>query len=197
MAKYTNEQLMARYKTLPGELKEAILSVDTSKAIQEIGKKHGLAIDKLGVLADETSAVMLGFERADDFISNLARQLGVAGEKAAKIGEEINAAIFSKIRSSLREIQEREETPEAAPKKEDVLKEIERYEKSPGILEGKSAPEPVGEGVFEAKMEPGKEAGEKEVFRMPKEEANRETSGEEEKTSVPYSEGDPYREPLK
>lgn len=200
MSKHTNEELMARYKTLPKELQEAILSVDTSKAIQEIGKKYGLAIDKIGALADETSSVMLGFERADNFVSNLNRHLGTGAETAAKIGAEINSAVFSKIRSSLRKIQSEDESERPAAGKEEVLKEIEAYEKpaqrAPDILKGTSEPLPAGEGIFEAKMPAEKTDNKKEVFRMPKEETNHPDGEEKEKPAIPYSEGDPYRESI-
>jgi len=175
MRSYTNEQLIEFYKKLPKDLQEAILSVNTSSIIQNIGKKYILSIDKIGELADETGMVMVGITHPHNYISNLAQRLSVDKETARKIAEEINTQIFAKVRESLKKIHGISPATEEV-KKEEIIKEIEKEEpvssagKVPEIIKGTSQP-------FEAKTK-------EEIFRMPPEEKK-------------YSEGDPYREPIK
>ncbi|MDP3052282.1 MAG: hypothetical protein Q8N42_02120, partial [bacterium] len=114
--RYTNEQLLAMYHRLPKDVQEAILSVDTSEAIREIGEKHKLMVDKIGDLADETGLVMLGVTRPSQYVPHLIERLEVSQEAAQEITEEVNNRILFPIRDSLRKIQqEREELAETIP----------------------------------------------------------------------------------
>ncbi len=116
MAEYTNEQLIEMYHKLPKDVQEAILSVDTSEAIREIGEKHKLMIDTMGDLADETGLVRLGLTRPGQYVSHLIERLGINQETAQEITEEVNNRILFPIRDSLRKIQEeREELAETIP----------------------------------------------------------------------------------
>ncbi len=104
MQKLTTEQLKEVYMKLPNDLKEAILSVDSTQVIEKVGKKYNLMIDKIGELADETGLVMLGLTPPREYIPNLSRRLGIDRESAKKIAEEINLQVFSKVRESLKKI---------------------------------------------------------------------------------------------
>src|SRR3972149_1025041 len=77
------------YDNLPEDLKDSIFSVDTTSVVNEIGRKYGLAIDKIGDLANETGMVMLGVTHPNEFIGNLADRLEVDKEKARAIAKEI------------------------------------------------------------------------------------------------------------
>ncbi len=115
MAEYTNEQLIEMYHKLPKDVQEAILSVDTSEAIREIGEKHKLMIDKMGDLADETGLVMLGIIHPGQYVSHLIERLGINQETAQEIAEEVNNRILFPIRDSLRKIQEEKEVTAELP----------------------------------------------------------------------------------
>ena len=117
MTDYTNEQLLEMYHKLPKDVQEAILSVDTSEAIREIGEKHKLMIDKMGDLADETGLVMLGLTHPSQYVSHLIERLGINQETAQEITEEINNKIFFPIRESLRKIQEEREATAERPRR--------------------------------------------------------------------------------
>lgn len=191
--KHTKEQLLEAYNKLPKSLQEAVLSVDTTEAVREIGKKYGLPIDKMGELADQTTGVMLGFTDSKDLISNLKTNLNVDIETARKIGEDINSKIFLPIRESLRSLknsaEEEEEKAPAEITKEEVLKEIEKTG-LPAIFKGTVAPK---ESPFDAKMSPRPLGGEKSVFKIPPEESEIK-EGEDVKKAPPLK--DPYREPI-
>lgn len=115
MPKLTPQQLKTKYQSLPQDLRDAILSVDSAEIIQDVGKKYGLAIDKVGELADETGMVMLGVTHPKEFIPNLSRRLGVDKNTARRIAEVINSRIFAKVRESLKKVHEIGETKAAAP----------------------------------------------------------------------------------
>jgi len=102
--KLTSEQIKERFEKLPKEMREAIFSVDSSEAIQAIGKKYKLAVDKIGELADEIGLVTIGATPSHNFVSNLSRRLGVDREKARKIAQEINEQVFAKIREKLKKL---------------------------------------------------------------------------------------------
>ena len=98
------EEISKRFLDLPEDLQKALFSAQTSDAIFEVGKKHGLAVDKMGELADETGLVMLGMTKPSEYIKNLASRLALEPEKAKAIAEDINQKVFSTIRESLKKI---------------------------------------------------------------------------------------------
>ena len=104
MPKYSPEEIQERYKKLSPSVREVFLGVDTAEIMQEIGKKHGLMIDKIGEMADETGLVILGLTHPKDFVGNLASRLGVDKIKAREIADEVNEKVFHKIREELRAI---------------------------------------------------------------------------------------------
>ena len=104
MAQIKQEDIIAKYQDLPEDLQKALVSSSFSNAITEVGKKNGLAIDKVGELADETGLVMLGITSPSDYVKNLVKRLGVEQEKARAIAEEINQKIFQPVRESLKKI---------------------------------------------------------------------------------------------
>jgi len=209
MKNYTDEQIKAMYENLPEDLKDAIFSVDMTEIIKKIGEKHGLHIDKIGELGNETGMVMLGVTSPKDFIPNLSKRIGGDKENLRKIAEEVNAQIFRRVRESLKEIHQMGSAKPAPvqPAKEEVKsmassetaqsdiaqgEEKSGTDAMPKIFGGVSKPEPIIDseplpGPFEAKTGEG-------VFRMPVEESKQEEP--ENKPDTPYSAGDPYREPV-
>src|SRR3989344_1901753 len=98
------QEIIKRYMDIPEDVKKALFATTTSDAIFEVGKKHGLAIDKMGELSDETGLVMLGMTKPSEYIKNLEKRLGVEAIKAKEIAEDINQKVFSPIRESLKRI---------------------------------------------------------------------------------------------
>src|SRR3989344_2703836 len=98
------QEIIKRYMDIPEDVKKALFATTTSDAIFEVGKKHGLAIDKMGELSDETGLVMLGMTKPSEYIKNLEKRLGVEAIKAKEIAEDINQKVFSPIRESLKKI---------------------------------------------------------------------------------------------
>ncbi len=125
MINYTREQLNERYKSLPKDVQEAIIGVETADIIGQIGKEKKMMVDRIGELAEETGLVLLGFTHPSQFVSHLAERLGIEKSVAKEIAEEVNSRIFFPIRENLKKIhglreeeieeEEEEKTPFPTP----------------------------------------------------------------------------------
>ena len=100
--KYSSEELNERFQTLPEELKNAIVSVDTAKIISEAGKRYALHIDQIGKIAEEVGFVLLGLSHPTEFVSKLTKALGIERVVVSQIASDINDKIFLKVRETLR-----------------------------------------------------------------------------------------------
>ena len=209
--KYSAEQVMERFESLPDDLKIALTSEEVDASIQSVAKKHFLHIDQTGELSDETGLVMLGLTKTDEYISNLKERLGVPQQKASEIAKDIDEKVLRPIKASLIATSERKtETAETSEQpeseeildREQIMKEIDEHlqdtnyksdtniqiEKT-GELTIKTSeptlPTPVASapaGIIEKKLT--------ETVKIPKEETVI------DRTSSRYGGQDPYREPI-
>lgn len=103
MPKYTKEQLEVQYEKLPDVLKDAIFSVEIAEKMFEIGKKHGLTMEKTGFAAEETGFIILGLLPPREFAGSLARRLDIETDKATALASDINHQVFFPLREALKE----------------------------------------------------------------------------------------------
>ncbi|GEM_PF-3348339 len=87
---------------LPPALLDAILSVDSANAIRDIGIKHHLPIDKLGILAEEVGWIMSGIAPTKEFIPALVDGLEISTAEASQIATEVNEKILLPIREFMK-----------------------------------------------------------------------------------------------
>jgi len=106
MDEETKKIITEQLKTLPQEIKDAILSVDYAKTLEEIYKRQKLLIDQSAKLEMETTLVMIGLEPISDYLGNLEKNLQIPHEKAAEIATDVNENIFKKILESLKKMDE-------------------------------------------------------------------------------------------
>lgn len=104
MKKIDPQKLMDLYKALPDDVAAVYEGADTATTLLDIGKKYGLAIDKIGRLTYETGLVLVGASPAREYVDNLEEELGVPRDVALDIGREVNHRLFARIRESLRTI---------------------------------------------------------------------------------------------
>ncbi len=165
---YTTQQLEEKYRALPEDLREAMIGVETAKAVGNIGQKHNLHIDQIGDLADEIGLTMLGLTKSDEFVTHVKNRLRIDQNTAEQISHEVNEQIFLPIRESLQKLHEAKEAvggvetipsqaipPQSAdelPDKDKLLDEIEHPSKTPA------------DTVFEKKLG--------QLFRIPREEVD-------------------------
>lgn len=103
---YSQDKIDLKYDELPNDLKEAIESVEIGNLVAQIGEDNGLMLDQVAELMDQTTMIMLGVVKANDFVKNLSKSLEIDYKVAENISREINSKVFNKIRESIRKIQE-------------------------------------------------------------------------------------------
>lgn len=188
MANIDQEIIEQKIEGLPEDLRELISNEENALVLEAIGKKHGLYIDKIGELVEETGLVMLGISHPRDFIGVLEKKLGVSREKAVQIAKDVNQQIFSKVRESLKKIHNIEG------------KENSKFQ-VPNSKTETAPPEslPTKEAAVEKPPSPFENKLTEEIHQMPKEtkEIGEETVKKIEEQKKSYSGGkDPYKEPL-
>lgn len=104
MSNISREQLKKLHQKLPEDIARIYESEETTRAILDIGRKHGLAIDTIGRMSSEIGYVIIGAKPAREFVGNLESALGIPREKAVLIAREINARIFASIRENLKRL---------------------------------------------------------------------------------------------
>jgi|ETNmetMinimDraft_35_1059890.scaffolds.fasta_scaffold31031_2 hypothetical protein len=108
--RYTKEQINERFQLLQPQVQNAVLSIEVAETIKSIAQKHQLHIDTTGTLNEEITYVMVGAEKATDFIKNLKMQLKLPDEKANAIAKDVNEKVFLKIRKLMMESTQKPET---------------------------------------------------------------------------------------
>ncbi|MEI6494585.1 MAG: hypothetical protein WCO03_00800 [bacterium] len=112
MQEYTREQLREFYLQLPEPLQDIMVSLDTAETIEDIGKKHGLHVDKIGILGKEIDLVMMGLVKPQDFTLRLEKRLLIPSKDAVAITMDVNDKILFKINDLLRQLGNRQEVKE-------------------------------------------------------------------------------------
>lgn len=214
MKSYTQEELEEKFKQLSPAIEEVIYGVSAEKTLEEIGKKHKLPIDRLGILANETHLVMLGLTHPKDFINNLAERLELDKEIVKSMAQEINQRIFHKIREELKKMHGLEPMNSKPPAKREStvnwkIRDLrkEKLAAKAAIIEPSVKIEPptaVSATTEPAPVEPEKpkisttpfeyKLKTEETIRAPLEEIKIPT--EQKPPDKKYPTGDPYREPI-
>jgi len=147
---YSLEKLKEKYATLPKDLQEAVLSVDSNKVLREITKTNKLHIDQAAEMSDETGLVMLGLTHPGEYVANLKNRLKISEEQARAIAKEVNEKIFVEIKESLKKIHETESgsSPEIVDKKQEDTLELKTTQeednlKRDDVLKELEKPEPL------------------------------------------------------
>jgi hypothetical protein len=203
---YSKEQIQARYRSLPEDLRQAIFDTEISETLQKIGKENSLNIEQTGILADEAGLLMMGLIAPKDFIPNLTKRMGINKEKARKITQEVNDRIFSKIRESLKKIHSQEKKKEERPQIKPTEPKKTTGSIMPPIIRpgnsfmAKPAPKETNEKVKTEKLmktkKPAEAEEKEEIFRSKPVVTER---PHPDKLSGRHSyepNQDPYREPL-
>jgi hypothetical protein len=184
---YNPQQLAEAYKKLPQSLKDLIVDLDTGEAVRNIGDKHHLHVDQMGLLAEAIGAVIFGLMPSAQFMEDITKKLGIDRIMAENIAVDVNEQVFRKVRDQLKAVTD---AKESLPTPATVLHEIENPPPAPApliatapvtppapVVEVPVTPAPPTPSVFEQKM-----AG---SFALPK----------ESEITPPTAPVDPYREP--
>lgn len=111
----TDKLIEEQRKTLPLNLQRAIDAVPWKALVQEIGKANTLDAEQIVSLEQETMFIIYGFENPNDYVSNIAREVGISEEAAYTIAESIVAQIFDPILKKSEENETVVATPASVP----------------------------------------------------------------------------------
>ena len=137
-----------QFDSLPKLVQDVIVNSNWQLSIRDIIQKFNLRIDQGGVIENEVSLVMLGFQDADDFLDNIMREAALTKDVALSLEREVNSVIFAPLRAALMVEMEKssapktKEIPAPVPEetRDDILKQIEDPEE---IALPKITPRPI------------------------------------------------------
>ncbi|MGH8559653.1 MAG: hypothetical protein ACRESZ_19825 [Methylococcales bacterium] len=89
------KEMRARYKTLPDDVQDAVISINVEEVLEEIQKQYSLHVDQASELADETYLLMHGITHPAQFVGNIANRCRISPETARKIGGKSTKRFFA------------------------------------------------------------------------------------------------------
>jgi hypothetical protein len=102
--KYGGEKkLDERFSSLPKEVQDAINESDYQETLYLLSQKYKLPIDKMGLLEEITTKVMLGIIHPDKYGEELKTKLGLNDIDNSNLVDDINNKILKTIKGSLKE----------------------------------------------------------------------------------------------
>lgn len=112
----TAEEVLAQHLAqLPEDVRQAVLGAEWEERVHNIGGRHKLHVDQVGILGDDTLMAMLGMVPLEQYPSKLTADLGISAGEAAAIAKEVSDEVFIAIRESLKAMHAK--TEPAAPEK--------------------------------------------------------------------------------
>lgn len=100
------KEIQTRFTLLPPELQSAITSSDYQTKLFEISKKHKMTYEQLGVLEMETTMVLLGMTKPDDFRDEVQVELKMNDPEVEALVKDISDVVFVPLRESLKKVYE-------------------------------------------------------------------------------------------
>ena len=104
MVKFSQQQALTRWDTLPYNLRQAIFSDYNAEILWRVCENQHLAEDKIQKIATLTGGVLMGFIHSEDFALEIREALNINIEIADTIAAEINKKIFSQFKNDLEKI---------------------------------------------------------------------------------------------
>lgn len=133
-----------RYKTLPLNIKNAIMSYATAEDIFRTGTVNHLSDEKISSLATITGQVLMGLIHFDDIEKTIQETLNIDGRLATQLNQILNEKIFSRFRNEIRDIYD----PIITPVDAEVVPENKKTETVTIPLETLSEDKLIGEKIL-------------------------------------------------
>lgn len=132
------EQIQLALNQAPSFVRDAITDPTTSELIAEIGLKHHLHVDAIGILARANTEMLLGLISTSQFMRAL-EEAGVPDDETLTITNELNEKFYRPIHDKLRGI------PTNTPPKPEPKKVYAPVPEVMPVTTPNLAPEPVAE----------------------------------------------------
>lgn len=91
------DRLFEKFQSLPENVRDLLISVETSDTISEIAQAHGIAEEKIPEFSKLIGDVLYGLTPKENFAASIKEGLEISDEVAAKIAGMTNQKIFSKL----------------------------------------------------------------------------------------------------
>ena len=92
-----------RFNNESKELQKIIAYSGWKEILHEISNKYKISIDKIGLLEEEVSKVMLGNINPNEFENDLRKKIGLSEDENQNLASNIDEQILKTIKTSLRE----------------------------------------------------------------------------------------------
>jgi hypothetical protein len=104
MKRYTPLQYNNVISKLPQEVRDVVLSNDTTEHLWKIGEKHSLHIDKVGIMHDIAMDTMMGIIATKNFVKELQDSLEISALDASVLARDIDENIFRPIKKTMTDL---------------------------------------------------------------------------------------------
>ncbi|GEM_PF-6146609 len=102
MAQFSEQKIDEQYKKLPPILQKAMFSIELAGEVYDIGRKHLLTIEEIGLLSEEIGYIFLGLVQPKEFSKNLTDKLHLDTEDLEKVVKEVNERVLVPVRELLK-----------------------------------------------------------------------------------------------
>ncbi len=105
-------EMAKRYALLPEEIQKAIMSTDYQQKLFNLAKTHKLTYEELGTLELETTMVLLGMTRPEEYRDELQLELKKNDLEIDALVKDVGDQVFSPIRGALDRVYSAKKDPE-------------------------------------------------------------------------------------
>lgn len=127
-------EMRTRFELLPEDIQQVLASSEYQTKLFEIAKARKITYEQLGALEIETTMVLLGMTKPDEYRDELMIQLKLSDEEINALVQDISAQIFQPIRQSIEKMYAAKDTAENAFKEPEVIPTTENAAfKSAGV----------------------------------------------------------------
>ncbi|MDR3581914.1 MAG: hypothetical protein P4L67_01425 [Candidatus Pacebacteria bacterium] len=149
-------QILARWDTIPDNLRDALTSSASSDFIWDIATKENVPKEKIRIVAGVAGYVLLGFLHPDDLAQELVKQAAVDPKSATAIQNALRDRIFAPLKQQIDTVYQ---TADAMPKST-IIKDVNGPRIIATAIPGKTpTPPPLPlqalSGAGWSKMKPG------------------------------------------
>lgn len=105
-------EMAKRYALLPEEIQKAIMSTDYQQKLFDLAKTHKLTYEELGTLELETTMVLLGMTRPEEYRDEVQLELKKNDLEIEALVKDVSDQVFNPIRGALDRVYSAKKEPE-------------------------------------------------------------------------------------
>lgn len=107
------KEMQTRFELLPEEIQKVITSSEYQMKLFGIAKKNKLTYEQLGTVEMETTMVLLGMTKPDDFRDEIQVELKLNDPEIESLVKDISDVVFVPVREALKQVYEKKAVSEA------------------------------------------------------------------------------------